>query len=88
MVLFPAKDRESRRFRPTRRKGRRIGGKAGGSAERPADKAARELPLADAKTHSSRLKGGGGGVRRMLGREELSLCGFRASRVAISGLGH
>ena len=38
MVLFPAKDRESRRFRPTRRKGRRIGGKAGGSAERPADR--------------------------------------------------
>ena len=53
MVLFPAKDRESRRFRRTgaaragggsaerpadRRKGRRIGGKAGGSAERPADR--------------------------------------------------
>lgn len=88
MVLFPAKDRESRRFRPVRRKSRRIGGKDGGSAERTADKAARELPLAEAKTRPSRLKGGGGGVRRMLGREELPLCGSRASRVAVSGFGH
>ena len=36
MVLFPAKDRESRRFRPTRRKGRRIGGKAGGQSSQGA----------------------------------------------------
>ena len=36
MVLFPAKDRESRRFRPVRRKGRRIGGKAGGQSSQGA----------------------------------------------------